>query len=72
MQVRPNIKGPKAYLLKKPDDLFPGTWHVTARFQVQIKTGVYISVVRLRHGVGPVKHFTTDEVERLFKPLEAS
>ncbi len=66
-------KGPhKAYTLKRANELFTGKWHCTSRFQVQIKTGVYISVVRLRHGIGPVKHFTTDEITRLFDPVEAS
>ena len=73
MEVRPHLKGPhKRYVLREPHSLYPNVWHVTARFQVQIKTRVYIQVVRLRHGIGPVRHFTIDELDRVFKPEASS
>lgn len=44
-----------------------GRWKVTARYRVDTGKGDPLHCVRVRHGVGPVYHFTAERFAELFE-----
>ncbi len=68
--VGPRLDPPiQLYRMREPHPVLRDKWKVTARFDIETIGGDKVRCVRMRHGLGPVRHYTEAALELMFERL---